>query len=89
MARLSFRCDEDLVKRVDAARGMIPREPFLRAAIEAIVTAVPEPSIQRHREPTEADREMFRAPLRDLLPHRPRASARVKADVQPRPKGGK
>ena len=34
MARLSFRCDEDLLARVDAARGHEPREHWLRRAVE-------------------------------------------------------
>jgi hypothetical protein len=34
MARLSFRCVDELVRRVDAARGFEPREAWLRRAVE-------------------------------------------------------
>lgn len=34
MARLSFRCSDDLVAAVDAERGLIPREAWLRRAVE-------------------------------------------------------
>jgi hypothetical protein len=38
MARLSFRCDEELVLRVDDARGDVAREKWLRRAVEAYVS---------------------------------------------------
>jgi hypothetical protein len=34
MARLSFRCDVDLVEAVDLARGEIPRERWLRDVVQ-------------------------------------------------------
>lgn len=38
MARLSFRCDDEMVERVDRARrsmmGSVPREAWLRDAVE-------------------------------------------------------
>lgn len=37
MARLSFRCDDELVERVDRARGMVARERFLRELVSAML----------------------------------------------------
>lgn len=34
MARLSMRCTDELVERVDDSRGDIPREVWLRRAVE-------------------------------------------------------
>jgi hypothetical protein len=34
MARLSFRCDEELIKRVDEARGDVARELWLRKTVQ-------------------------------------------------------
>lgn len=37
MARLSFRCSEELVAAVDRERGRVARERWLRDAVEAAV----------------------------------------------------
>ena len=37
MARLSFRCDDELIARVDLVRGDVARERWLRRVVEASV----------------------------------------------------
>jgi len=64
MARLSFRCSDELVAAVDAKRGLIPRETWLRAAIEQMaqstgpgsVVNVPPGRIVVGDEPLEGKR---------------------------------
>lgn len=34
---VSFRWDEDFVRRIDAARGDVPRSVFVRRAVEAVI----------------------------------------------------
>ena len=41
MARLSFRCVPELVERVDLARGGVPREAWLRGAVERALASPP------------------------------------------------
>lgn len=85
MARLSFRCDDDLVLAVDSARGAIARERFLRDLVSnAVGQAPPEPreSVSAPEDEAEDDvkETVFVAakPDHDVCPNHPDAG-RVKS----------
>ena len=51
MARLSFRCQDDLVHAVDDARGEVARERWLRNVVQraAMESAPPQPAAAPNR----------------------------------------
>lgn len=51
MTRLSFRCDRMLVEAVDAVRGDVPRERWLRRAIEEKLERGPTPTFPQTKGP--------------------------------------
>lgn len=94
MARLSFRCDEELVRRVDAERGLIPREAWLRRAVEqALPPRFPTdddapPIVQRVRE--HWGEPGYDPTAEPFAPdERVRSSSQAKRGTEPYPKGGK
>lgn len=76
MARLSFRCDVSLVERVDEVRGGVPRERWLRAAVEQALgsaeagSAAPGLSGSGRNEQSPAPAEQPRGPLVDEIVER-------------------
>jgi len=88
---VSFRWDDEFVATIDAARGSVPRSAFVRAAVEAMLSAAnghaiierhqphPEPSapgtVARGRQPSVAHATPAR-PVAVAASARPSASPR-------------
>jgi hypothetical protein len=102
MARLSFRCDEELVKRVDAARGDVARERWLRRTVERalVLCEIDRIDAERYEEnPSEspaARQQLGPLPAAIPQPYRRqpgpdvrniRSSQQARRDVKPFPKG--
>jgi hypothetical protein len=89
---ISFRWDPEFIASLDAARGAIPRSTFVRACVEAIVSATPGPSINpaaaqvSPRVPVAESAVEEGRRLARLSLHRSSSDAR--AGVRPNPKGG-
>ena len=90
---VNFRWDAEFVARVDAARGLVPRSAFVRAAVERVL---PEPEGAGHADGLEfrkhdtgvsvhfgTGEEVAPAPAEPL----PRRPSYVRRGVGPIPKG--
>jgi 1,6-anhydro-N-acetylmuramate kinase len=97
MARLSFRCDGELVDAVDAARGDVARERWLRQLVQREVAwpipaeearAVIHDAIAKHEDTQDlaAVGREINAGLAEAYRQRV-DSAQSKRDVKPIPKG--
>lgn len=76
MARISFRCGDELLRAVDESRGLIPRETFVRELVQA---AIASKTLSKPKPPE--------IPVADAFPEDEEAPAVPPPGERPRGKG--